>query len=46
VLATLETQYAKPGTQVEMEVTVEYKRKKVIADVVKIPFFNPERKKT
>ena len=45
VIGTVEAACAKPGTAVEMEVTVEYKRKKVLADVVKLPFFNPERKK-
>jgi aminomethyltransferase len=45
VLSTLETEYAKPGSSVHMEVTVEYQRKRVLADVVPIPFFNPERKK-
>jgi len=46
VLGTVETPYAKVGGTVQMEVTVEYKRKKVLADVVKLPFFNPERKRT
>jgi aminomethyltransferase len=45
VLSTLETEYAKPGSSVHMEVTVEYQRKRVLAEVVPIPFFNPERKK-
>lgn len=46
VLSTLETSYATPGSTVQMELTVEYQRKKVLADVVKLPFFNPERKRS
>lgn len=45
-LATIESEHAKVGNAIQMEVTVEYIRKKVNADIVKIPFFNPERKKT
>jgi len=45
VLGTVESGYSKPGTTLQMEVTVEYKRKKVLGDVVKPPFFNPERKR-
>lgn len=45
VLGTVETPYSKVGGVVEMELTVEYKRKRVTADIVKLPFFNPERKK-
>jgi aminomethyltransferase len=44
-LATVESQYAAPGTQLNMEVTVEYSRKQAPATVVKLPFFEPERKK-
>jgi aminomethyltransferase len=44
-LATVESQYAAPGTPVFMEVTVEYVRKQAPAMVVKMPFFEPERKK-
>jgi len=45
ILGTVETPYSKVGSTLEMEVTVEYKRKKVLGDVVKLPFFNPERKR-
>jgi aminomethyltransferase len=45
-LARVKPQYAKPGTRVWMEVTVEAHRKFVEAVVVKTPFFEPERKKT
>jgi aminomethyltransferase len=44
-LARLKPSYAKPGTRVWMEVTVEAHRKYVEALVVKTPFFAPERKK-
>ncbi len=44
-LAHVETLYAKPGTQVEMEVTVEHQRKRAPAKVARTPFFDPERKK-
>jgi aminomethyltransferase len=44
-LGTVETPFAEPGKTVQVEITVEYQRKKVLADIVKLPFFNPERKK-
>jgi aminomethyltransferase len=44
-LAHLRSPHAGPGTQLEMEVTVEHKRKRATARVVDIPFFNPERKR-
>ena len=44
-LATLESQASAPGTPVEMEITVEYKRLRVKARVVKLPFYNPPRKR-
>lgn len=43
-LATLKRAYAKIGTQLEMEITVEAVRHRVAATVVKTPFFNPKRK--
>jgi aminomethyltransferase len=43
-LASVETAYATPGTKLQMEITIEAVRQKVTANVVKIPFFNPERK--
>ena len=43
-LATLKRDYAKIGTVLEMEVTVEAVRHRVPARVVKTPFFNPKRK--
>lgn len=44
-LATVESGYSKPGRQLMMEVTVEHERKKARAAVVKLPFFNPPRKR-
>ena len=44
-LATLDATTAKTGTTVDLEMTVEYKRKRVPAKVVQLPFFNPERKR-
>jgi aminomethyltransferase len=44
-LAHVESAYAKAGTAVDMEVTVEHHRKRAAARVVPTPFFNPERKR-
>jgi aminomethyltransferase len=43
-LATVKREFAKPGTALEFELTVEAVRHRVPATVVKTPFFNPERK--
>jgi glycine cleavage system T protein (aminomethyltransferase) len=43
-LASVETQYSRPGTKLQMEITIEAVRQKVTATVVKLPFFSPERK--
>jgi aminomethyltransferase len=43
-MASLDTQHAALGSSVQMEITVEAMREKVTAKVVKVPFFNPERK--
>jgi aminomethyltransferase len=43
-LATIRREHAKPGTQLQFEITVEAKRHRVAAKVVKTPFFNPKRK--
>src|SRR5262245_34613530 len=45
-LAHVRSRWASPGTALEMEVTVEHRRKRAAARVVKKPFFNPERKRT
>ncbi len=43
-LATVRREYAKPGTRLQFEITVEAVRHSVRATVVKTPFFNPKRK--
>jgi aminomethyltransferase len=44
-LAHLQTRWAAPGTRLEIEITVEHRRKRAAARVVKKPFFDPERKR-
>lgn len=44
-LAHILAPYAEPGTPLMMEVTVEHQRKQSPVQVVKPPFFNPERKR-
>ncbi|HET9281781.1 MAG TPA: aminomethyltransferase family protein [Candidatus Angelobacter sp.] len=43
-LASVETAHSRPGTKLQMEITIEAVRQKVTATVTKLPFFNPERK--
>ncbi len=43
-LASVSRDHAAPGTQLEMELTVEAVRQTVPAKVVELPFFNPPRK--
>jgi aminomethyltransferase len=43
-LATVRREHARPGTELEIEMTVEAVRRSVRATVVKTPFFNPKRK--
>ena len=43
-LASIESEFAKPGTELEMEMTVEAVRHRVGAQVHELPFFNPPRK--
>jgi aminomethyltransferase len=43
-LATLNREHAKPGTELQMELTVEAVRHKVRAMTRELPFFNPPRK--
>jgi len=43
-LATLNREHASPGTELQMELTVEAARHKVRAIVRELPFFNPPRK--
>jgi aminomethyltransferase len=45
-LVHLESQFAKPGTELLMEITVEHQRKSARARVTPLPFFNPERKRS
>jgi aminomethyltransferase len=44
-IATVERAYAGFGTPVSVEVTVEYTRQKAAAHLVKLPFYNPTRKR-
>jgi aminomethyltransferase len=44
-LAHLRAPWAAPGTALEIEITVEHRRKRAAARVVKKPFFDPERKR-
>ena len=43
-LASVGTEYSKPGTKLQMELTIEARRTKTTATVVPLPFFNPKRK--
>jgi len=43
-LATLQSEFAKPGSHVDIEITVEAVRHRVGARVVKTPFYNPKNK--
>lgn len=44
-LAHVRAAWASPGTPVEIEMTVEHRRKRATARVVKKPFFDPARKR-
>src|SRR6202047_2544749 len=43
-LASVQTEYSKPGTALQMEVTIEAIRLKTNVKVTTLPFFNPPRK--
>ena len=43
-LGSVETAHSALGTKLQMEITIEAMRQNVTAKVVKLPFFNPERK--
>jgi aminomethyltransferase len=43
-LATVKRDFARPGTQIEIEITIEAVRHRVGARVVKTPFYNPKHK--
>jgi aminomethyltransferase len=44
-LAHLRAPWAGPGTELEMEITVEHKRRRAAIRVAKKPFFDPQRKR-
>lgn len=44
-ITTLESSAAKPGSELSVEITVEYERRIAEARVVRLPFYNPPRKK-
>jgi aminomethyltransferase len=44
-LATVAREAAAPGTRLEMELTVEHRRRAAGATVTKLPFFDPPRKR-
>ncbi len=44
-LASVKTEWAKPGTVLHVEVTVEFERRRVPAVVTPTPFFDPPRKR-
>jgi aminomethyltransferase len=44
-LAHLQSRWARPGTELEMEVTVEHRRQRAAVRLAKKPFFDPERKR-
>ena len=44
-LAHLRSRFAAPGTLLDIEITVEHRRRRAAARVVKKPFFDPERKR-
>jgi aminomethyltransferase len=43
-LASVESEYSKPGTKLQMEITIEAMRLKTNVTVTTLPFFNPARK--
>jgi aminomethyltransferase len=43
-LASVDAVHSQLGSRLQMEITIEAVRQKVTATVVKLPFFNPERK--
>ena len=44
-LASIQSWAARPGAQVQVEVTVEYTRQKAQATLAPLPFYNPPRKR-
>jgi aminomethyltransferase len=43
-LGSIDTDHAKLGTRLQMEITIEAVRQRVTAKIVAMPFFNPKRK--
>ena len=43
-LASVDTAHSQIGTKLQLEITIEAMRQQVTAKIVKMPFFNPERK--
>jgi aminomethyltransferase len=43
-LASVDTAHSQIGSKLQMEITIEAMRQQVTAKIVKMPFFNPERK--
>jgi aminomethyltransferase len=46
VLGHVEAEHGAAGTEVELELTVEHRRKRPVATLRKLPFFDPPRKKS
>jgi aminomethyltransferase len=44
-LATLEKEHVQPGAEIDFEVVVDHQQKTASATVVKLPFFDPPRKR-
>jgi aminomethyltransferase len=44
-IACVESQQGTPGSQLQMEFTIEHSRQKAEAIIVKLPFFDPPRKR-
>jgi aminomethyltransferase len=44
-LAHVGTRWSPPGTELEIELTIEHRRRRVLARVAERPFYDPERKR-
>ena len=45
-LATVESDFARIGTELQIEITVEYTRRLCLARVVETPFYDPPQKRS
>ena len=45
-LATIRSENAKPGNRLDLEIAVEHERKTVAVTTLKLPFFDPPRKRS